>query len=283
MGTGRVVLLGIVLTLQLFDYTSVAKADGTRDVAVLACNAGQSRRVALRSTDRLPEASGSALVERKGGTTEIEVDVNSMKPAALFGGDYNTYVLWVVPPDGAAINIGEVTLNGSRGKASASTPESEFAILVTAEPHYLVSAPSAFVLLESKPELQGRTVRQPLIEGVYNFNRSSLSDVKAAKGTVDTEVRQAFTAVRLAHRAGAETLVPVEFGEAQRALEQTLALSRDQKDKIEIAAQARETVRLAVAAQHLARDRALQATRVGEEGSGGGKGETGGHDLRGSR
>src|SRR2546427_10712036 len=92
MHIGRAVLLS-VLALQLVHQTGVAKADVVREVSSITCAAGARERVSLRSTDRVPEASGTARVERKGGTTEISVELDSMKPASLFGGDYNTYVL----------------------------------------------------------------------------------------------------------------------------------------------------------------------------------------------
>jgi hypothetical protein len=136
--------------------------------------------------------------------------------------------------------------------------------------------------LENKPDPQGRVVDQPLIEGVYNFARSTLDDHKEAKGKVHSEVRQAFTAVRLAERAGAANLASQELASARRALQETLALWKERKDRTEIAAQARETVRLAVAAQHLAQERALLALGS-TEGLGGGKGETEGRDARGRK
>lgn len=224
----------------------------------------------LRSTDRLPEASGVVRVERKGGTTEVDLEVDSMKPASLFGGDYNTYVLWAVPPQGLAENLGEIPLNGNYGTLRASTPATAFAILVTAEPHFLVSTPSAFVILQNKPGARASEIRYPVVEGVYNFERSTLTNSKEAKGKVYTDVRQAFTAMRLAQRAGAPRLAGDAFARAEHALDRTLSLSHQGVDHNEIAAQARETVRLAVAAQHLATDRGLQDTRLETEGSGGG-------------
>jgi hypothetical protein len=232
----------------------------------------------LRSTDRLPEASGAVRVERKGGTTGLEVEVDSMKPASLFGGDYNTYVLWVVPPGGAAENLGEIALDGSHGKVQVSTGATSFALLITAEPHYLVSSPSAFVVLENK-RMGHPTIQYRVLEGVYNFNRATLDNEKEAKGVVHSEVRQAVTAFRLAQRAGAQDWALTEYRRAERALNQTLALWHERVDRNEIAEQARETVRLAVAAQRLATDRELQASRT--EGSGGGNDETGSRDPRG--
>jgi len=205
-----------------------------------------------------------------------------MKPASLFGGDYNTYVAWVVPPGGRAENVGEVLLDGSHGHLKASTSASAFALLITAEPHYLVNAPSAFVVLENEFDRERPNVELSLIQGFYNFSRSALDEVKEAKGEVRSDVKQAFTAVRLARRAGAATLAAPELAEAQRTLEQTLDLWHERKDRTQIAAQARETVRLAVAAQRLAEGRGLQESRVAMEGSGGGKGETEGRAWRGS-
>jgi len=137
-------------------------------------------------------------------------------------------------------------------------------------------------VLENDSIPQSRIIEQPVIEGLYNFARSTLDDVKGAKGKTHTEVKQAFTAVRLAQRAGAASLASQELAEAQRSLDQTLKLWRERNDRTEIAAQARETIRLAVAAQRLAHGRAFQGTRVETEGSGGGKGETEGRDPRGT-
>lgn len=259
---------------------SLLAMNASRQASVIVCPPGSSERFSMRSTDRLPEASGSLRVERRGGMTDLEVEVDSMKPASLFGGDYNTYVLWVVPPQGLPQNLGEIALDGDRGKLHASTKLSSFAVLVTAEPHYLVSTPSPFVILQNKPG-EGAQASYSVLEGVYNFGRSTLDNVKEAKGKVHTDVRQAFTAVRLAQRANAQAAAPQEYSAAEHALDRTLTLFRQHGDRKEIAVQARETVRLAVAAQRLATDRRLQGTRVGTEGSGGGNGETGSRDLRG--
>jgi hypothetical protein len=259
MQIGRALLLS-VLVLHFFGLSRFAEADALHEASVVVLTDRATETVPLRSTDRLPEASGAVRLERKGGTTEIEVELDSMKPAVLFGGDYNTYVLWVVPPGGPAENVAEITLDSSRATAHAVTSAPEFAILVTAEPHYLVSAPSSFLVMENEPGASGRKVKQPLIEGLYNFDRSSLADVKSAKGKVHTEVKQAVTAVRLAQRAGAPTLASPEFAQAHRALKRTIALWQERTDRAEIAAHARETVRLAVAAQRLAHHRALQGT-----------------------
>ena len=268
MRLGRVLSLG-ALVWHFGAVTGTSRPDAVRTGTAVVCLHG-SERTLLRSTDRLPEASGVVRVERTGGTTNIDVEVDSMKPASLFGGDYNTYVLWAVPPRGAAENLGEISLDGGRGTLHGTTQATSFAVLVTAEPHFLVSTPSAFVILQNKPGSGASEISYPVLQGVYNFNRSSLADSKEAKGKVHTDVRQAFTAVRLAQRAGAPRLAGDEYAQAERALDRTLSLWHQHVDHNEIAAQARNTVRLAVAAQRLATDRGLQGTRLETEGSGGG-------------
>jgi hypothetical protein len=270
MKISRIVPLAV---LFLFACASaVICSNARREISAITVHSDGVSRVQLRSTDRLPDAAGEARVERRGGMTEIEVSLDSLKPAALFGGDYNTYVLWIVPPRGPAENAGEFQLEGDRSNLHASTRAMTFALVVAAEPHYLVTTPSPFVILENASQAETVTVRYEGVEGIYNFERSSLADVKAARGKVHTDVRQAYTAVRLAQRAQAARLAPRALEEAQRALDQTMNLWRRRVDHSEIAAQARATVKLAATAQHLAEDRAFQA-RLETEGSGGGNGE----------
>jgi len=279
MRAGRPLFLG-ALALLLLRQSGFAGVDAVHRAQVIPWANGANNTVSMRSTDRLPEARGTVRVEREGGTTAIEIELDSMKPASLFGGDYNTYVLWVVPPWGPAENLGEILLDGDRARLKASTAAEAFAVLVSAEPHLLVSAPSAFIILDNNPVSHSQPVVQPLVEGRYYFSRSSLSNAKEAKVKVHTDVRQALTAFRLAQRAGATTLAPAELAAARSALDKTISLWRERKDRTEIAAQARETIRLAIAAQQLAQERALHGTHDGLEGVGRGNRESGGREAR---
>ena len=47
---------------------------------------------------RLPVASGAVNMERRGGTAGNRSRIDSMKPALLFGGDCNAFVLWPCRP-----------------------------------------------------------------------------------------------------------------------------------------------------------------------------------------
>src|SRR3990172_1533570 len=82
--------------------------------------------IKFKGTDRLPDASGEAKVERKRGMTEVEIELDEMKPASYFGGDIATYVLWIVSPEGHVDNTGEFVLEGNRSKLNVSTPLETF-------------------------------------------------------------------------------------------------------------------------------------------------------------
>ena len=59
--------------------TAALCRDAAQQISAIAVRSGMSEKIRLRSTDRLPDAAGEARVERKGGTTEIEVNLESMR------------------------------------------------------------------------------------------------------------------------------------------------------------------------------------------------------------
>src|SRR5436853_2948233 len=149
----------VLVAFLLAGGTAVLCRDALRETSAITVRPQTTEKIQLRSTDRLHEAAGEAKVERRDGTTEIEINLDSLKPASLFGGDYNTYVLWAVPPQGPAENAGEFQLDGNRSSLRASTEAGTFALLVTAEPHYLVASPSPFLVLENPSQPGARIVR----------------------------------------------------------------------------------------------------------------------------
>lgn len=210
-----------------------------------------SERIELRSNFRIPDAEGLVDISRTGDRTELAVELDDLKPANLFGGDYNTYVLWAV--SGCNVeNLGEISLQGDHSSLLADTGLERFSILVTAEPHRLVSTPSTFIVLNS---ITGAEATYPNTTERYNYERDTLAGVTEASGAVDTEVQQAWTAVRLAQRSGASQYAKAELARAETALDATIKVSQEGSGGDVIENQARETVRLAVEAQHLAGQR----------------------------
>jgi hypothetical protein len=260
MTIGRAFLLGFFL--QFCGASSFLHAEAMHQAGAVTCAPGRCGKIGLDSTNRAPGAHGLVRLSRQDATTVVDVELGGMKPASLFGGDYNTYVLWAASADDRIQNIGEILLNGTHGSLQASTSFDSFAILITAEPHFLVEKPSPFVVLLTPPEKHGAVVSYCVQEGVYNFQRSDLEDVKYAKGPVLTSVKQARTAVRLAKRAGALELARPELMDAERALDATFDRLHRGANWEEIDALARHTVRLAVHAQTLALGRAFENARV---------------------
>jgi len=260
MAIGRTFLLGFFL--QFCGAASSLHAEAMHEAGAVTCASGRCGKIMLDSTDRAPGAHGLARIARHDATTMIDVELRGMEPATLFGGDYNTYVLWVASAGDRIENIGEFVLNGTQGSVHASTGLETFAILVTAEPHFLVEKPSPFVVLLTIPQKGGATVSYRAQEGLYNFERAGLQGVTHARGPVFTAVKQARTAVRLAQRAGALELAQPELLQAEHALDVTFERLRGGGNRDEIEALARNTVRLAVGAQTLALGRAFQNARV---------------------
>src|SRR4029079_4038875 len=117
-----------------------------------------STTIDFQGTPLLPEARGEAKVESKQGYIEIEVEFDDLQPATRFGPEYLTYVLWAISPEGRAVNLGEVLLNGTKSKLDVSSDLQTFGMVVTAEPYFSVTQPSDVVIMQNvlRPETRGQ-------------------------------------------------------------------------------------------------------------------------------
>jgi len=238
----------------------------TRESMALTYPEGPTISIEFQGTSRLPRANGEAKVERKKGMTEIEIELDEMKPASFFGGDYNTYVLWTVSPESHVDNVGEFILEGNRSKLNVSTPLETFGMFITAEPHFLVETPSRFVVLENtRPRsrignpIQVSQIRYRGFDGEYDFEQESLLELPETKGEIRSDLGQAYTAVELAERAGAEQYAGAALSEARAALERAEGAARRGVDRYNLMLAGHEVVRLATEAEKLAEERAFQA------------------------
>jgi outer membrane protein OmpA-like peptidoglycan-associated protein len=245
---------------------AVKQITATRESMAMSYPEGVTISIKFQGTHRLPTASGEAKIQRKKGMTEIEIEIDEMKPASYFGGDYNTYVLWIVSPEGHVDNVGEFILEGNRSKLNVSTPLETFGMFITAEPHFLVGSPSRFVVMENtRPAreignpIQTSQIKYAGFDGIYHFERESLANLPEIKGEVRADVGQARTSVELAERAGAPAFAAEELAQAREAQQKTEAAAAAGISQRVVMVQAHETVRLAVDAQKLAEQRAFQA------------------------
>jgi len=239
----------------------------TRESLAISYPEGSKVKVSFEGTMRLPGAEGEAEVERRLGTTQIQVKLKNMKPATLFGGHFSTYVLWTVSPEGIAVNAGEFILDGHKSELKVSTPLDMFGMFVTAEPHYLVKVPSRFVVLDNTDiqAVKGRTMTKPVkyqgFDGVYDYERESLVRAEATKGEFRVDRQQATMAVMLAKRAEAQKHASEELEKAEEALSKTLKAFSEGVSQDRISLLAHETVRLAVEAQDKAQQRKREEER----------------------
>src|SRR5688572_11685250 len=140
------------LLLLLAPAAAVAQRDLPRETVAITYPLDQTVTVKFRGTTRLPRVGGEAKVRRAGRRgTRVELSISNLSRASELGGAYTTYVLWAISPDGNVDNLGEIKRGGSflvNSKIDVTTPLQTFAMIVTAEPHFLVRVPSRMVVLE---------------------------------------------------------------------------------------------------------------------------------------
>src|SRR5216684_5744648 len=124
---------------------------------------GGSTTVDIRGTDLMPEVGGHAKVDGKAGRLAISVELTHMGPVSKFGGQYLTYVLWAVTPEGRAVNLGEILPSeDGKSKISVTTDLQAFGLIVTAEPYYSVTHPSTLVVAENIVRQETKGFEEPI-------------------------------------------------------------------------------------------------------------------------
>jgi hypothetical protein len=159
--------------------------------------------------------AGRGDIRREGTVTRIKIDVDRVAVPSMFGPAFNTYVVWALSPEGIVDNLGELEVKGGKGLFSGTTRLTQFGLLITAEPHYMVDQASSAIAYRSQiPETDFRRKTMPAEIGAYDY-----SQLKPAAGTgVHNFVSQARTAFQIAQAAGAERAAPSDFRNAQVAL-----------------------------------------------------------------
>ena len=257
---------------QVAPVDAVKPLRATRQALGVSYPEGVELTILMQGTQRLPEASGKGEVKRKEGVTRIETRIDNMKPATGFGGDFATYVVWTVSPEGHVNNAGEVLLDGTTGKAKVTTPLQTFGMFVTAEPHFLVDTPSEFVVLQTmapKQEISGQMLRTSTIkykgyDGIYEAGRETLNRAFEAKGLDRTDMKQARVSVDLAKRAGAEEYAQPELTEAEERLAKMVDAVEANVAGSQTMIMGHNVVRKAYEAQKLAEERSFQAALEAE-------------------
>jgi outer membrane protein OmpA-like peptidoglycan-associated protein len=240
-----------------------AQADIHRETVAVSYPLEQSVSLKFRGTTRLPRLTGSAKVRRTGRrNTRVEMSIDSLPRAYELGSVYTTFVLWAISPEGRADNLGEIKRSGSafvNTKIDVTTPLETFALIVTAEPHYLVRTPSRMVVLENLPprdpgDAQVSTVPVQYIGNASDYFRDSRVPDLADRDYIRTPVSLlgARQAASLARYAGAERDASGELQESQAMLEQAENAWRLNQSESEVDTLARRAISLGVKAEETA-------------------------------
>ena len=109
---------------------------------------GPKSYLMFRSTSIALAAEGDGQVEFQDGRSTVEISVRQL-PQPWTLGPYTTYVLWAITIDGRATNLGSIEVANGRGSLDTSTALAQFALIVTAEPHFAVTTPSRGIVLRN--------------------------------------------------------------------------------------------------------------------------------------
>jgi outer membrane protein OmpA-like peptidoglycan-associated protein len=217
-------------------------------------------KVNFAGTDLMPSANGEAKVESKRGSMEIELELDNLQRPTTFGGEYLTYVLWAISPEGRAVNLGEVLLGDSnRSKLNVTTDLQAFAMIVTAEPYYAVRQPSNLVVLENvvRRDTEGTSeavnAKYELMERGGYIPTGYKFDPVVLNAKLPLEFFEARNALRIAQSEGAEQYASDSYQHAVQLMNMAdeIATKRDVPKK-QLIAVAREAVQTAEDARAIA-------------------------------
>src|SRR5262245_57895915 len=217
-------------------------------------------RIDFRGTVLQPKARGEATVESRRGRTEIDAKFENLEETQRFGGEYLTYVLWAVSPEGRPHNLGEIMPDGSnKAKLHVTTDLQAFGLIVTAEPYSAVRQPSDVVVLENKvrpdtvgkiEEIQARYELMPRGQYTLQAGQSRSPAANAPKVSMHeyealSELYQAQNAIAIARTAYAEQYAPNTLAKAQQLLDEARRLQSLKGNSSLVVQNAREAAQTA--------------------------------------
>ena len=255
--------MGLSVFAQAGPQTTLVESSGPASTfrvvvvsrTVQAVNYGhrsEATDVDFAGTTLLPAADGKAKVRSKRGTIEVEADFGNLQAPTTFGGEYLTYVMWAISPEGRAVNLGEVIVGGNdRSKLTATTDLQAFALIVTAEPYYAVRQPSNVVVLENvvRSDTRGTSeavnAKYELMERGGYLPTGYKFDPVVLNANLPREFYEARNALRIAQSEGAEIYAVDSYRHASELMKQAddYAIERhhDRQAMIAISRQAVQT------------------------------------------
>lgn len=191
-----------------------------------------------------------------------------MSPANRFGGQYLTYVLWAITPDGRAVNLGEI-LPGDNGKdkIDVTTDLQAFGMIITAEPYYSVTHPSNKVVAENVVRKGTKGFEEPIdakfdvLEGGQYTIDVPADQLPSSRASVKVplDLLEARNAVVIAKAAGAQQYAPDSLIKAEDMLQRAEDYYQRKQGRTPIGTAARGATQMAEDARVLTLQREEKA------------------------
>lgn len=247
----------------LFVSAAIAQQDVERKTVAITYPLDETVTVKFRGTTVLPRLKGEAKVKRAGRRgTRVEFSVEDLPRASELGGIYTTYILWAISPDGHVDSLGEIKRSGSTfvdSKLDVTTPLQTFAMILTAEPHFLMKVPSRMVVIENLPPKRANGSQVETADVRYIGNSSDYFRNARVPEIADADYRQtpvsllgARQAINLAKYAGASEDAPDELQTAEDHLQAAEKAWRLSQPVAEIDMEARKATSAGAHAEEVA-------------------------------
>jgi outer membrane protein OmpA-like peptidoglycan-associated protein len=222
---------------------AIASSDVLSQISMFSYREGKKSSLNFRGTPIAANAQGKADVQFEDGNAEISAKVADL-PAPGSLGPYTTYVLWTLTPDGRAANQGVIGgYEGGKGEIKTGYGASQFALIVTAEPHFAVSAPSTMIALYNvADEVEGTESKVTSL--TERFDYSALKPIAIDEEKSPAAIVQAKYAVAIAESVGARQYAADTYAAAAQKLgaAEASANAKKSSDRKAAAGFAREAV-----------------------------------------
>ncbi len=201
---------------------AIASSDVLSQISMYSYRESRKSDLFFRGTPIAANAQGKAQVEYQDGNAHIFAEVEDMpEPASL--GPYTTYVLWALTPDGRATNQGVIGgHSGGKGEVETQYSASQFALIVTAEPHFAVTMPSTMIALYNVGEdVKGNESKVATLTERADYamlTTAPLGPTAIDDDTNPVEIMQARYAIAIARAAGADRFASQAFETANQKL-----------------------------------------------------------------
>jgi hypothetical protein len=115
---------------------------------VLLATAGCQKDIHLRA---LPALAGAGHANVR---VVLTYDRNNLLTVSLSGVKDGRYVAWTTPANGDPVNVGQIRVEGGKGKIETLTPLRKFTVMITEEENGEARKPSARVVFQSEKEIE---------------------------------------------------------------------------------------------------------------------------------